>query len=208
MRQNHRPSRLMRDAGRMAQSPATSLPVKRQGSSERRSKRRHVTSPRTLFTTVTSSLREGPRWRDTARSRDQSPQKTQPKTPSKCDRVASQPGAVFVDFIDASAFAGIGVTGSIGVFYNLKTGSGGFFHTEGGGYGYELGIGIKGGFYGSAADLRGFNYNLNGSYAVSGSANFSKDGRLVGGSVGPAAKAGGSATATNTTFFGCHYVGG
>lgn len=134
------------------------------------------------------------------------PQKTQPKTPSSCDRVASQPGAVFVDFLEGNALAGIGGTGSTGVFYNIKTGSGGFFYTLGGGYGYELGAGLKGGFYRSAADLRRFNFNLNGAFGVSGSANFSKDGRLVGGSVGPAAEAGGSATATETTFFGCHYV--
>jgi RHS repeat-associated protein len=136
------------------------------------------------------------------------PQKTKPAKPSTCDKVANQPGAVFVDFVDASAFAGIGVTGSLGVFYNVKTGSGGFFATGGGGYGLDLGIGLKGGFYRSAADLRGLNFNVSGSYGVSGSANFSKDGRLVGGSIGPEVGVGGSATATNTGFFGCHYVGG
>jgi RHS repeat-associated protein len=125
-----------------------------------------------------------------------------------CDNVAKEPGPIFVDFVEGSAFAGYGVTGSLGVFYNLKTGSGGFFHTVGGGLGYDLDVGLKGGFYSRAADLRGFNANVNGSYGASGSANFSKNGRLVGGSAGLTAGVGGSATVTNTTLFGCYFNGG
>lgn len=49
-----------------------------------------------------------------------------PKKKSTCDLVADQPGKVFIDFGSASFVAGIGLSGSIGVFKNLSTGSGGF----------------------------------------------------------------------------------
>lgn len=109
-----------------------------------------------------------------------SPQKTDPPKKSTCDLVADQPGKVFVDFGSASVVAGLGLSGSVGVFKNLSTGSGGFFYTVGGNLGLEATVGLSGGFYRSAADLRGFNANINVSAGVSGSANFSASGRLVG----------------------------
>lgn len=126
---------------------------------------------------------------------------------STCDLVADQPGKVFVDFGSASFAAGIGLSGSIGVFKNLRTGSGGFFYTAGGNLGFEAGAGLSGGFYRSAADLRGFNANINVSASVLGSANFSASGRLVGVSAGTGGKLGGSVSASNTTFFGCNLQG-
>jgi RHS repeat-associated protein len=72
------------------------------------------------------------------------PQKTQPKKPTTCDRVADQPGAIVVVLLTGSAYAGYGGTAAAGVFKNISTGSGGFFHTLGGGAGYELGGGLQG----------------------------------------------------------------
>jgi hypothetical protein len=126
----------------------------------------------------------------------------------QCDLVANQPGRVVVDFVSASAFLGGGGTGSIGAFRNLSTGSSGFFYTVGGGLGLELGAGIQGGFYRSAADLIGYNYNINVTFGVAASANFSTGGELVGASIGPGFEAGASATVTETHFFGCNYNGG
>ena len=129
-------------------------------------------------------------------------------SPPPCDLVADQPGRVFVDFGAASVVAGLGLSGSVGVFKNLSTGSGGFFYTAGGNLGFEAGAGFSGGFYRSAADLRGLNANINVSAGVSGSANFSTSGRLVGGSLGQSGRLGGSVSLSNTTFFGCNYNGG
>lgn len=131
------------------------------------------------------------------------PQRQQQPKKTTCDLVAAQPGRVFVDFGSASFVAGIGISGSVGVFTNLSTGSSGFFYTGGGNLGFEAGAGLSGGLYASAADLRGINANINVSGGVSGSANFSKDGRFVGGSAGQSARLGASVSISNTTFFGC-----
>jgi RHS repeat-associated protein len=122
-----------------------------------------------------------------------------------CEKVAAQPGAVAVVFVNATFIPGMGYSGSpIGTFYNMKTGSGGFFTTDGGGWGLDAGLGLQGGFYRSAADLSGTNWNINAQYVVAGSLNFSSDWDLVGGSIGGGGDAGGSLTISSTGFFGCY----
>ncbi|WP_125471538.1 RHS repeat-associated core domain-containing protein [Sphingomonas sp. FARSPH] len=130
-----------------------------------------------------------------------------PKPPlTECEKVRNEPGGVVVVYGEGSAFAGLGVTGSVGVFYNISSGSGGFFYAGGSCEGYDLSAGMRGGYYRSAKDLFGVNANVSGSVpGFTGSLNFSTDKRLVGGSVGPSAGAGGSASVTNTGFFGCNY---
>ncbi len=121
-----------------------------------------------------------------------------------CAQVANEPRPVFVDFLGGDAIFGGGGTASVGVFKNLKTGSGGFFFTYGCGAGASFGGTIQAGFYNSAADLQGPNVNVGGAIApASGTLNFSPTGRLVGATVGPGAKLGGSVTATSTSFIGC-----
>lgn len=139
---------------------------------------------------------------------DELPQKQEQPKPSTCDKVADQPGKVLVNFGSASFVAGLGVSGSIGVFKNLSTGSGGFFWSAGGNLGFEAGAGMQGGIYRSAADLRGIAANVNVSAGISGSASFSASGRLLGGSLGQSGRLGGSVSLSNTTFFGCNYNGG
>jgi hypothetical protein len=127
---------------------------------------------------------------------------------SDCLQVANEPGAIFVDFVGGDAIAGVGGTASIGVFKNLKTGSGGLFFTGGGGIGASVGATIQGGFYRSVADLQGVNANVSAAVpTVSGSLNFSPDGRLVGASAGPGGKLGVSGTITNTWLFSCSLGG-
>lgn len=136
------------------------------------------------------------------------PQRANSPSPSTCDNVAKQPGKVVVDFGSAALVVGLGGSAAVGVFKNVSTGSGGFFYTGGGNAGLEAGAGLQGGVYRSAADLRGVNVNINLSAAVSGSANFSTSGRLVGGSLGQSGELGGSVSISNTVFFGCYYNGG
>jgi hypothetical protein len=136
------------------------------------------------------------------------PQSGQQKPNDACRQIANEPGAVFVDFVGGDAIAGVGGTASVGVFKNLKTGSGGFFFTGGGGIGASVGATIQGGFYRSVADLQGVNANVSAAVpTAAGSLNFSPDGRLVGGSVGTGGKLGVAGTVTNTWLFGCS-VGG
>ncbi len=130
------------------------------------------------------------------------------KTKNPCNQVKNEQGPAFVDFFSADAIAGYRITGSVGVFVNLRTGSGVLFRTVGGGTGASAGAGIQGGLYTSAADLAGPNVNVSGSIpALSVSVNFAPNGDLVGASIGPGTKGGVSGTVTGTTLFACH-IGG
>ena len=133
------------------------------------------------------------------------------KPSNACQMVANQSGPVVVGFGNLTGIIGYGPTGSAGAFVNVKTGSSGFFYTVGGGTGADLSASIQSGFYSSAANLLGINVNVNATVpvvSVAGSLNYSSDGKLVGGSIGPGDVGGVSGTVTNTKFFGCTYRGG
>jgi RHS repeat-associated protein len=133
--------------------------------------------------------------------------KPKPRKLTPCQQAAIEKGPIAIDFGNVSVFAGIGGTFSVGVFVNLRTGTKGFFYTAGGGWGLQAGAGLQGGVYGSITDLIGFNWSLSASGGVSGSINFSKEGRIVGGSAGGGAKVGGSFAATETGLFLCQIAG-
>ena len=140
----------------------------------------------------------------------QPPQNRQnPKRPSACNLVQNQPGPVAVGAVNVGLIVGYGITGSFGVFLNLRTFSGGFFYSGGGGLGFDVGLGGLVGGYSSADNLAGVNANVSGAFPpVGGSLNYLPSGQLVGASLGPAGRLGASGTITNTKLALCHYSDG
>ena len=132
-----------------------------------------------------------------------------PAPPNACQLVQNQPGPVIAGYGSATGVVGYGVTGSVGVFYNIKTGSSGYFLTGGGGTGADVSVSIQAGIYSSAANLSGISQNVNLTIpGLSGSLSASPNGQIYGGSIGPGEGLGVSGTVTNTKFFGCVYRGG
>jgi hypothetical protein len=121
-----------------------------------------------------------------------------------CQAVVREPGLLSVISFGGNAFVLFGGTASVGHFVNIETGASGYFVTGGGGWGADLSIGPSTGIYKGAADLHGYNGNLTATAEpISGTLSFNSDAQLVGGTIGPAAGAGGAFSATETKLFGC-----
>jgi hypothetical protein len=136
------------------------------------------------------------------------PQKQQPR--DACSVAVTEKGKIVTAQVSATFVAAIGLTGSVGHFTNLETGTTGYFFTGGAGAGLDVGAEYGGSAYRNLASLVGYNYTVNVSATVgvglAGSAHFSMPGdKFVGGSGGVSlgAEAGASGSMTQTGLFWC-----
>jgi len=125
---------------------------------------------------------------------------------NECRSVLQQSGRVQV-FVAAGALA---VTdGNVvysGWFRNVVTGSTATFVGDGPAFGVEVGAGLQGGYYSSAAAVFGYSENLSVSTPIIAlTLSFSADGKLLGGTVGQGGRAGASISNTETSLTSCHH---
>lgn len=139
----------------------------------------------------------------------------QSKPIDPCQAALGEPGQIEATSANLSFIAAIGLTGSVGRFRNVKTGTTGYFTSYGAGAGLDVGVSGSVTRYSSLASFSGFADNLNVSYgfvadafgAPSGSVSRDLEGNIIGvggsagKSVGP--RAGASGTMTETGLFSC-----
>jgi hypothetical protein len=115
--------------------------------------------------------------------------------------------------IGGSIVPGLGVEGSVGIYVTLPTNGNNFdmgvFASGGFATGFNVGGGNQYGIIkGNESDIQGVTYNVNGGAAVgSGTLMFDDKGNLVGGTLGPAADLGLSASYTKTGAWGLNDLG-
>jgi len=129
-----------------------------------------------------------------------------------CSVALTEPGGIETTSVNGAAILGVGLTGSIGRFRNVRTGTTGYFATIGMGAGADGGISANVTVYGSLRSLVGLADNVNlslpniGGYG-SPTGSYSQDlqGNPIAGSVGAGIglRVGASGTMTDTTIFRC-----
>jgi RHS repeat-associated protein len=147
---------------------------------------------------------------DLAGKREEEPQSDAPIDP--CTVALTEPGGIETTSVNGAAILGIGLTGSIGRFRNVRTGTTGYFATIGAGAGADGGISANVTVYGSLRSLVGLADNVNlsfptvggyGSPTVSYSQDLQGNPIAASGGAGVGLRVGASGTMTDTTIFRC-----
>lgn len=131
-----------------------------------------------------------------------------------CKLALAQDGNIAFEATTGSLIVLGGITGSLGSFVNLRTGTTGSFFSVGGGGGADIGIAEVGGTASSLALLNQGGASFNASAGI---ATFSANGSLGKGGITPAGKSGGlglgtlkvglSLAASGTRLYGCKVRG-
>jgi hypothetical protein len=131
------------------------------------------------------------------------------KAPTPCSTAANEPGKISYTGVSGALADVVGLTGSVGRFTNLKTGTTGYYVTAGAGVGEEAAVTVGTGLSPSMSNFLGTSVNVSGALpGVGGSVSLSPGGHYNGSSIGTAAGAGASVTVSGTTIFGCKIGGG
>lgn len=119
-----------------------------------------------------------------------------------CTTAKSEPGKIVFTGANATLSVLLGLTGAVGTFRNLTTGTRGYYYTVGGGGGVEAEFGGGGGISSSMAAFLGVSYNITGAAGgASGTFSFNGSGASV--SASSALGAGVTGTVSFTSIFGC-----